>query len=120
MQNENKLLQKKKGGKDMIRKAFLMKLFDNCYEEYKKRHDEIWPEMVKMLKEHGACNYSIHFDPNTNSLFAYLEIEDESQWRKSSETLVCQKWWVFMKEVMETHSDNSPVTVNLQEVFFLK
>jgi L-rhamnose mutarotase len=61
----------------MIRKACIMKLIENCYEEYKKRHNEIWPQMVKMLKEHGASNYSIHFDLNTNSLFAYLEVEDE-------------------------------------------
>jgi len=104
----------------MIRKAFVMKLLDNCYVEYKKRHDEIWPEMVKMLKEHGASNYSIFFDPSTHSLFGYLEIMDEEQWRKSAETLICQQWWTYMKEVMETNPDNSPVTISLQEVFFLK
>lgn len=104
----------------MIRKTFVMKLFDNCYEEYKKRHDEIWPEMLEMLKEHGASNYSIHFDPNTNYLFGYLEIEDEQRWNKSSETLVCQKWWNYMKDVMETNLDDSPVVTNLQEVFFMR
>jgi L-rhamnose mutarotase len=107
-------------GKEMIRKAFIMKLLDNCYEEYKKRHDEIWPEMVKMLKEHGACNYSIYYELGTNTLFAHLEIGDEEKWNKSAETQICQKWWDYMKDVMETNFDNSPVTTNLQEVFFLK
>lgn len=104
----------------MIRKAFIMKLFDNCYQEYKKRHDEIWPEMVNMLKEYGACNYSIYHDPNSNSLFAHLEIEEEEKWSKGAETQICQEWWDYMKDVMETNNDNSPVTISLQEVFFLK
>lgn len=104
----------------VIRKAFIMKLFNNCYEEYKTRHDEIWPEMVQMLKEHGACNYSIYFEPSTNFLFAYLEIQDENQWNKSTETKICQKWWDYMKDLMETNDDNSPVITNLQEVFSLK
>lgn len=46
--------------------------------------------MVKMLKEHGAHYYSIHLDPNTNTLFAYLEIVDEEIWRKTAETKICQ------------------------------
>jgi L-rhamnose mutarotase len=102
----------------MIRKACVMKVFSHCHEEYKKRHVEIWPEMVKMLKEHGAHHYSIHLDPNTNTLFAYLEIDDEETWRKSAETKICQKWWEYMKDVMETNPDNSPIIVNLQEVFY--
>lgn len=102
----------------MIRKACLMKVFANCHAEYKKRHDEIWPEMVQMLKEHGAHHYSIYLDPTNNTLFAYLEIEDEERWNKSAQTQICQKWWDYMKDVMETNPDNSPIVVNLQEVFY--
>jgi L-rhamnose mutarotase len=102
----------------MIRKACVMKVFPHCHEEYKRRHTEIWPEMVKMLKDHGTHHYSIHLDPNTNMLFAYLEIDDEEKWRKSAETEICQKWWDYMKDVMETNPDNSPIMVNLQEVFY--
>jgi len=95
-----------------------MKVFPNCQEEYKKRHEGIWPEMVNMLTEYGAHNYSIHLDSTTNSLFAYLEIEEEEKWSKSAETEICKKWWTYMKDVMETNPDNSPVIVNLQEVFY--
>jgi L-rhamnose mutarotase len=38
----------------MIRKASVMKLLPGCQEEYKKRHDELWPEMETELKNHGA------------------------------------------------------------------
>ncbi len=102
----------------MIRKACLMKVFAGCHTEYKRRHDEIWPEMVQMLKEYGAHRYSIHLDPASNTLFAYLEIEDEERWNKSVQTQICQKWWDYMKDIMETNPDNSPIVVNLQEVFY--
>ncbi|NSB13940.1 L-rhamnose mutarotase [Clostridium beijerinckii] len=64
-------------------------------------------------------NYSIFLDPESSSLFAYLEIEDEELWNKSSETEICQKWWKYMKDIMETNEDNSPVSVELKEVFHL-
>lgn len=104
----------------MIRKAFVMKVFGDCHEEYRRRHDEIWPEMVEMLKEYGARDYSIFLDPTTNRLFAYLVVEDEERWSKSAETEVCRRWWTYMKDVMETNEDHSPVVLELQEVFHLK
>lgn len=104
----------------MIRKACIMKVFANCHEEYAKRHDEIWPDMTKMIKDCGAHNYSIHLDPNSNCLFAYLEVEDETKWNEIAETEICQKWWDHMKDVMETNPDHSPVITNLQEVFYLE
>ncbi|ABR35495.1 L-rhamnose mutarotase [Clostridium beijerinckii] len=72
-----------------------------------------------MLREYGAKNYSIFLDHESSSLFAYLEIEDEELWNKSSETEICQKWWKYMKDIMETNEDNSPVSVELKEVFHL-
>ena len=104
----------------MLRKAFIMKLLPGNNIEYEKRHAEIWPDMVRMLKENGANNYSIHLDPNANTLFAYLEIEDEEKWKMSTKTEICQNWWAYMKDIMETNSDNSPVTIDLKEVFYLK
>lgn len=103
----------------MVRKAFVMKVFADCHQEYKKRHDEIWPEMVEMLREHGARSYSIFLDKESNNLFAYLEIENEKLWNKSAETAICRKWWDYMKDVMETNPDNSPISITLQEVFHL-
>lgn len=38
----------------MIRTASIMYLFPEHYDEYAKRHDELWPEMKKELKAHGA------------------------------------------------------------------
>ncbi|MEQ6207777.1 L-rhamnose mutarotase [Enterococcus mundtii] len=103
----------------MIKKAAKMKLYPGYEAEYLKRHHELWPEMRDMLAEHGARSYSIFLDPETNTLFGYLEIEDEEKWRHVPETAINQKWWLFMEDLMETNPDHSPVTVELKHVFDL-
>ena len=102
----------------MIRKAFKMKIFEGKAEEYKKRHDEIWEEMLDMIREHGGYNYSIFLDEETNTLFAYIELESEEKWSNTAETEICKKWWSYMADIMETNPDNSPVSTTLQQVFF--
>ena len=104
----------------MIKKAFKMKLFPGNRDEYKKRHDLIWPELVDVLKQHGAKSYSIFLDEKTNLLFSYIEMENIEDWNKVAETKVCKKWWDFMKDIMDTNEDNSPVSTELCNVFDLK
>ena len=103
----------------MIRKAIRMKLLPGFEEEYQMRHDKLWPEMEEMLKEYGAITYSIFLDPETLSLFGYLEISDLEKWNQTATTEINQKWWLYMKDIMETNEDNSPVSVDLVEVFHL-
>jgi len=101
----------------MIRKASIMYVNKDAFSEYEHRHDELWPELAQELKSHGAHNYSIFLDKNTGQLFAYLEVEDEEKWAKIAQTEACQKWWAYMKDIMKTNEDNSPVSVPLTSVF---
>lgn len=103
----------------MIRKAFMMKVNPDAHEEYERRHRPIWSELETILKEHGVKNYSIYLEPESNQLFAYAEIESEERWAAIAETDVCKRWWAFMKDIMPTNADNSPVSVELREVFHL-
>jgi L-rhamnose mutarotase len=103
----------------MIRKGFTMKLYNGQEAEYEKRHNELWPEMKTMIHEHGGSNYTIFLDKKTGVLYGYLEIEDEEKWSKSADTAICKKWWEFMADIMETNLDNSPVAIELEEVFHL-
>ena len=103
----------------MIRKAFIMNVYPDKHEEYEKRHNEIWPDMVKELHNHGAKNYSIFLDKKSSRLFGYLEITDEELWSKMPETEVNQKWWRYMEDIMETNPDSSPASVDLPEVFHM-
>lgn len=101
------------------RKSFKMKLFKGQEAEYEKRHNQLWPEMREMIHEYGGSNYSIFLDDETNMLFGYIELEDEARWARSADTDICKKWWEFMADIMETNPDNSPVSIDLTEVFHL-
>ena len=103
----------------MVTKAFRMRLFPGFEEEYRRRHDELWPEMRDMLAAHGARAYSIYLDLESHYLIGILEIADESLWDQAAGTEINQKWWKYMADIMETNPDNSPVTVALEEVFTL-
>jgi len=103
----------------MIRKAFVMHVNAGCEQEYARRHAPIFADLEAVLKRHGTHNYSIFLDPATLTLFAYVEVEDEGRWAAIAETEACRRWWAFMKDVMPTNPDNSPVSKELREVFHL-
>lgn len=103
----------------MIRKAFLMTLKNDSAAEYEQRHNPIWPELQAVLKQHGVHNYSIYLEKERNQLFAYAEIESEELWERIAQTEICQKWWSFMRDLMPTNSDDSPLARDLTEVFHL-
>ena len=101
----------------MEKYAFKMKLNAGMQDEYKRRHDAIWPELVALLKQAGVSDYSIHLDPETNILFGVLwRIEDHRMDGLPAET-VMQKWWAHMADTMETEPDNKPVIHELIPVF---
>ena len=100
--------------------GFKMKLYPGFREEYRKRHNEIWPELVRLLKETGIGNYSIWLDEETNTLFAYQEQKGESSSQDLGATEIVQKWWKYMADTMETNPDNSPVSIPLKEVFYME
>jgi L-rhamnose mutarotase len=65
-----------------IRKAFVMSVHAGAEEEYEKRHNPIWPELEKVLKDHGVSNYSIFLFPETRQLFGYAEIACWVKWAR--------------------------------------
>ena len=99
--------------------AFVMKLKPGCEEEYKKRHDQLWPEMVDTLKQSGIDDYSIFLHAETGYLFAVLRRADDHKMASLPRHPVVQKWWAYMADIMETNADNSPVAVDLPCVFHL-
>ncbi len=105
---------------EIKRFGFKMIMLPGFKEEYKKRHKEIWPELVKLLKSEGIGNYSIFLDEETNTLFAYQEQKGESSSQDLGDTEIVKKWWKFMADVMETNPDYSPVTVPLEQVFYME
>ena len=103
----------------MISQAFVMSVHPGSEQEYERRHRPLWPELEKVLKDHGAHNYSIFLQPETRQLFGYVEIEDEARWAAIAATPVCQRWWKHMGDIMPANPDNSPVSAGLREVFHI-
>lgn len=103
----------------MNRVAFKMQLHKGFEEEYKKRHDALRPDLEQLLKQTGISEYAIFLDETTNSLFGVLKAEDPKALDDLPKHAVMQKWWAYMKDIMESNPDNSPVSIPLKEVFFL-
>ncbi len=103
----------------MKRNAFKMKLKPGNIAEYKKRHDEIWPELSRELRAAGISDYSIFLDEETLTLFAVQKLSENNTAAGLPGTAIVRKWWAYMAPLMEVHSDNSPVCGGLAEVFHL-
>lgn len=103
----------------MIRNAFKMKLKPGCVEEYKKRHDEIWPELAKVHSDAGIFDYSIYFDEESLILFAFQKLSDDNTAGDLKNLTIVKKWWDYMADLMEVHPNNMPVFKPLAEVFHM-
>ena len=103
----------------MIRNAFKMKLKPGTVEEYKKRHDEIWPELSKAHSDAGIFDYSIYFDEESLTLFAFQKLTDDNTADELKDLEIVQKWWDHMEDLMETHPNKMPVFKPLHEVFHM-
>ncbi|MDP4183726.1 MAG: L-rhamnose mutarotase [Bacteroidota bacterium] len=103
----------------MKRAAFKMKLKPGYVTEYKKRHDEIWPELSSQLNAAGVSDYSIFLDEETLTLFAVQKLTDNNASDLLSQTAIVKRWWAYMADIMEVNPDNSPISIALKEVFHL-
>jgi len=101
----------------MTRNAFKMKLKPGFEAEYKKRHEEIWPELSQALTDAGVSDYSIFLDEETLTLFAVQKLAANHSAGLLPDHPVVRKWWHHMADIMEVNPDNSPVCVPLTEVF---
>jgi L-rhamnose mutarotase len=103
----------------MERVAFKMQLKPGFEAEYRKRHDEIWPELAETLTAAGITDYSIFLDPETLILFGVQKLASGSTAARLPEKAIMRKWWDYMKDLMDTNPDGSPVAKDLLEVFHL-
>ena len=104
----------------MIHAAFKMKLKPGFATEYKKRHDEIWPELKKAISKSGVYDYSIFLDEETNILFAYQKLKPGNTASSQKDLPIVRKWWDMMADIMEVNPDNSPVCIELKNVFYME
>ena len=103
----------------MKTRAFTMKLYPGFEAEYKKRHDEIWPELAEEIRSVGISNYNVFLDEKTLTLYASYEYNEEEKANGLAQKPVTKKWWKFMADIMETNPDDSPVCLPLKQVFHM-
>lgn len=101
----------------LFRNAFKMKLKPGFKAEYKRRHDEIWPELSHVLKNAGISDYSIYLDEETDTLFAFQKLAPGHTANDLPNNPIVRKWWDYMSDIMEYNPDNTPVAIPLKEMF---
>lgn len=103
----------------MTTRAFRMQLKPGVVEEYRRRHDEIWPELAEAISAAGIYDYSIFLDEETLSLFAVLKLRDGETSADLPEQPVMKKWWDYMAPLMHVEPGNRPKEWPLVPLFHL-
>lgn len=96
---------------------FKMKLKPGCADEYKKRHQNIWPELKELLLSAGIKEYIIVLDKETDILFASQKLPEDYDVEYLPQQPIMKKWWKYMSDLMETNDDFSPVCIELENMF---
>lgn len=99
--------------------AFKMMLDPGQAAEYRRRHDEIWPELVALLREAGISDYSIFLDDESHILFAVLRRTPDHRMAALPGTELMQRWWRHMADIMQTEADGSPSQRPLRPMFHM-
>jgi L-rhamnose mutarotase len=105
----------------MQRVCFLLQVKKDRLEEYKKRHQEVWPEMLQALHETGWRNYSL-FLRDDGMLVGYLETDDfEAARARMAERPINAKWQADMRPFFEGLPGRRPdeMMLRIEEVFHL-
>jgi L-rhamnose mutarotase len=103
----------------MEKYAFKMKLHPGMADEYRRRHDEIWPELVALLKNAGISDYSIYLDPDTDILFGVMRRPADHDPAALAAAAVMRRWWDRMADIMAVKPDNEPIAAPLVPKFHL-
>jgi L-rhamnose mutarotase len=101
----------------MIRRAFTMRLKPGSLAEYRRHHDNIWPELVEEIEKSGIASITIF--ENDPILFLFSEIHDEEAWDKLWHSEVHDRWGEVMQPLMEFNEEGIVDSSELREVFRL-
>ncbi len=107
------------GSSDTEVVAFRMNLRAGQAAEYRRRHDEIWPELQAALRQAGVVDYRIFLDPQTHHLFAVMTRRKSNDLNSLRGSELMHRWWKMMGDIMTTNADSSPQEQALEPMFTL-
>jgi L-rhamnose mutarotase len=106
----------------MKRVGFILKVKPDRLEEYKRHHEQVWPDMLQALRDAGWHNYSL-FVRDDGLLFGYFETPDSlaAAQARMAATEVNTRWQQFMAPFFESPNNARPdeMFVELPEIFHL-
>src|SRR6185312_8597314 len=97
--------------------AFRLTLVPGQIAAYRKRHDEIWPELEEALRAAGIIEYRIFNQPGDTALFAVMRRKKNHDLDALAESAVMLRWWDMMRDVTVTGPDGVPVQQALETVY---
>ena len=106
-------------GQEARKVAFRMFLRPGVEAEYKRRHDDIWPELSALLQASGLSDYSIYLEAASGTLFAVQRQAPHFDPEALRDHPVLRKWWQHMAPLMRTHDDGAPIVEPLDCLFHL-
>lgn len=106
-------------GADMETIAFRMRLHRGRKDEYRRRHDAIWPALADALRAAGIADYWIFLDDETDCLFAVLKRPAGHRMAELAQADVMRRWWAYMADLMATDEDGRPLEKPLEPMFHL-
>ncbi|MBW6467475.1 MAG: L-rhamnose mutarotase [Brevefilum sp.] len=104
----------------MKRVGFQFKVRPDRLEEYKRLHQDVWPDMLAALREAGWHNYTL-FMRDDGLVFGYFETEESLQvaQQKMAGTEVNVRWQAFMSQFTDEQVRPDESFVELEEYFHL-
>jgi L-rhamnose mutarotase len=106
----------------MKRFGQVTRLKENAYEEYKRLHAAVWPEILQLLQDCNIRNYSIyHHDGWLFAYFEYHGADFEADMQKIAENTENQKWWAACTPGIEPidPSAANPWWLDMEELFHM-
>jgi L-rhamnose mutarotase len=101
------------------RTCFTFTLKPGTEDEYRRRHDEIWPEMVAALRASGIRNYTLFRRGLEVIAYAECEPDAETAFAKMAATDVDKRWSDWFEEVLERRFDDDGQAMSVAEVWHL-
>ena len=103
----------------MERACFTFEIYPDKADEYKQRHDEIWPELVEAIENAGLKNYSLF--RRDNQVTAYVECHPDiaTAFDKIGATEVNERWSKWFEDVILSLVDDNGDLYWADEVWHL-
>mgnify|MGYP001427521298 CR=1 FL=1 len=98
----------------MVERAFTLTVRKGCYEEYKRAHDELWPEVSDLLNK---CNLHMIICYQEPILFLYQVAPSQEYFDRYDNSEINRRWNEYMAKLLETDEQGNIIRGKVEEAF---